>query len=132
PPPPTVAPAAMALGSTPSSAALPVNSAVPVQAAAAANSNGYTHTIASGESLYTIARKYDVTTQAIVQANNLGSPDKIFVGQQIVIPGRSDLIRTPQTAAAVQVASAAPQAFAPAPAAKPAQSDAANVLAASA
>jgi murein DD-endopeptidase MepM/ murein hydrolase activator NlpD len=47
----------------------------------------YVHTIASGESLYTIARRYNVTAQAIVQANGFSSPDKIFVGQRIVIPG---------------------------------------------
>lgn len=87
----------------PPSTALPVNSSVPVQAAA--NGNGYAHTIAAGESLYTIARKYDVTTQAIVQANGLASPDKIVVGQKITIPGRGDL----NTSAPVtQVASTAP------------------------
>ena len=30
-----------------------------------------------------------------MQANNLGSPDRIFVGQRLVIPGRSDLAATP-------------------------------------
>jgi Membrane proteins related to metalloendopeptidases len=101
------APPAVAMG-TPSSAVLPVNSSVPVQAAANANntSNAYTHTIASGESLYTIARRYDVTTQAIVHANGLTSPDRIVVGQKIIIPGRSDLVNSPS----VQVASATPQA----------------------
>jgi len=117
------APAAVAMG-TPSNAALPVNSAVPVQAAA--NTNAYTHTIAAGESLYTIARKYDVTTQAIVHANGLSSPDKIVVGQKVVIPGRSDLVNT----ASVQVASAAPQAAVPSlPADRPANlATGANVL----
>lgn len=47
----------------------------------------YTHVIESGESLYAIARKYDVTTDSIVLTNGLGSPDKIFVGQKITIPG---------------------------------------------
>ncbi len=107
------APAAVALGATAATnAALPVNSNVPVTAPAA-NTNGYMHTIASGESLYTIARKYDVTTQAIVQANGLSSPDKIVVGQQVLIPGRSDLIRTPTapaTAPVTQVAAVAPAA----------------------
>lgn len=107
------APAAVAMGA-PSNAALPVNSSVPVQAAA--NTNAYTHTIAAGESLYTIARKYDVTTQAIVHANGLTSPDKIVVGQKVIIPGRADLV----SAARVQVASAAPEAAAPSlPAARP-------------
>ena len=36
-------------------------------------SGGYYHTIESGESLYTIARRYDVTAQAMVQANNTGT-----------------------------------------------------------
>ena len=52
----------------------------------------YIHVIASGESLYTIARHYDVTAQAIVQANGMSSPDKIFVGQKLIIPGRADLL----------------------------------------
>jgi murein DD-endopeptidase MepM/ murein hydrolase activator NlpD len=52
----------------------------------------YTHVIESGESLYTIARHYDVSAQAIISANGLSSADKIFVGQRIVIPGRSDLL----------------------------------------
>lgn len=113
---------------TPSSAALPVNSSVPVQAAAA-NTNAYMHTIAAGESLYTIARKYDVTTQAIVHANGLSSPDRIVVGQKIAIPGRSDLVNT----ASVQVASATPQAAATVlPAARPTNLAAPNVVQAAA
>ena len=105
-------PPAVALGSLPATgnSSLPVNSNVPVAAAAqpAASSGAYTHTIAGGESLYTIARRYEVTTQALVQANGLSSPDKIVVGQQLIIPGRPDLVRAPQVAAqpTVQVASA--------------------------
>lgn len=120
------APAAVALG-TSANPALPVNSSVPVQSAA--NANGYTHTIAGGESLYTIARKYDVTTQALVHANNLSSPDKIIVGQKIVIPGRSDLVPAAGSAP-VQVASANPQAALPA--ARPDGLGGANVLQAAA
>lgn len=53
--------------------------------------NGYTHVIASGESLYAIARKYNVTTDSIVLANGLSSPDKIFVGQKLTIPGAPEM-----------------------------------------
>lgn len=64
----------------------------------------YTHTIASGESLYTIARRYDVNATEIIAANNIGSPDQITVGQRLVIPGRPDLLaqrgQTQQVAAA--------------------------------
>lgn len=52
-------------------------------------SDAYVHVIESGESLYTIARRYNVTAQGIIQANGFSSPDKIFVGQKIVIPGKA-------------------------------------------
>jgi murein DD-endopeptidase MepM/ murein hydrolase activator NlpD len=52
----------------------------------------YTHVIRSGESLYTIARHYGVTAQSIMEASNIGAPDRIHVGQRVVIPGRPDLL----------------------------------------
>lgn len=58
--------------------------------------DAYVHVIASGESLYTIARLYNVTAQGIVSANGLSSPDKIYVGQKVVIPGMKG---TPKTTA---------------------------------
>jgi murein DD-endopeptidase MepM/ murein hydrolase activator NlpD len=70
--------------------------------------NAYIHVIESGESLYTIARRYNVTAQAIVQANGMGSPDKIFVGQKVIIPGM-----TAKAAPPTQVASIAPADGAP-------------------
>jgi murein DD-endopeptidase MepM/ murein hydrolase activator NlpD len=99
---------------------LPTNSSVPSLASAApaptgGSNNAFSHTIASGESLYTIARRYDVTTQSIVQANNLSSPDKIVVGQRVIIPGRSDLLVAKAPAPTIQLASTAPTA-APKPA----------------
>jgi murein DD-endopeptidase MepM/ murein hydrolase activator NlpD len=108
--PPPAMPAG--LGAPPSNlGSMPVNSAVPqvapaAQAAANANGTGFSHTIQSGESLYTIARRYDVTTQAIVQANGLSSPDRIIVGQQIVIPGLAN--RAPTAAPAAPAAQPAP------------------------
>lgn len=75
--------------------------------------NAYIHVIESGESLYTIARRYNVTAQAIVQANGMGSPDKIFVGQKVIIPGMT----AKAVPAPTQVASIAPvDATAPTPA----------------
>ena len=85
--------------------------------------DAYVHVIESGESLYTIARRYDVTAQAIIQANGFTSPDKIYVGQKIVIPGRPDLLTKKgpaspvtgdeATTAPVEVASIAPNGGAP-------------------
>jgi murein DD-endopeptidase MepM/ murein hydrolase activator NlpD len=123
PPPPAVMPAG--LGAPPSNlGSLPVNSAVPQvapSAPAAANAAGFSHTIQSGESLYTIARRYDVTAQAIVQANGLSSPDRIIVGQQLVIPGRADLLANRAPNAAPAAATPAPQQVAALPTAAPQQ-----------
>jgi murein DD-endopeptidase MepM/ murein hydrolase activator NlpD len=107
------------MSAQPSLAPIAVASKPTLQAAPAAAptlvsvpSDAYVHVIESGESLYTIARRYDVTAQSIVQANGFSSPDKIFVGQKIVIPGRPDLLakKGPATSAAapVMVASTSP------------------------
>ena len=43
------------------------------------------HTIAKGEGLYGIARKYGTTVEKIQQWNNIPSPDKITAGQKLKI-----------------------------------------------
>jgi LysM repeat protein len=45
-----------------------------------------THTVQSGEILSSIARKYNVTVEAIVEANELANPDSLNLGQVLVIP----------------------------------------------
>lgn len=71
--------------------------------------NAFMHKIEAGESLYVIARRYDVTPEAIVTANGLASADRIFVGQELIIPGRPDLIAQKAQAQPVQkVAEAKP------------------------
>lgn len=82
------APAAVQVASKPA----PLGTPAPSPSLVSVPSNAYVHVIESGESLYTIARRYDVTAQAIIQANGFSSPDKIYVGQKIVIPGRPDLL----------------------------------------
>jgi murein DD-endopeptidase MepM/ murein hydrolase activator NlpD len=64
-------------------------------------SNAYIHVVESGESLYTIARRYDITAQAIIQANNFNAPEKLVVGQKLIIPGRPDLLQSKEPARAV-------------------------------
>jgi len=77
--PAAAAPKTVLASTTPAATSSPALVSVPADA--------YVHVIASGESLYTIARLYNVTAQAIVSANGMSSPDKIFVGQKVVIPG---------------------------------------------
>jgi membrane-bound lytic murein transglycosylase D len=44
------------------------------------------HTVRNGESLWTIARRYDTTVRKVQAANGLGSRSRIRPGQRLVIP----------------------------------------------
>ena len=47
---------------------------------------GTTHTVRYGETIYCIARAYQVHPNAIINANWLASPNSIYPGQQLTIP----------------------------------------------
>jgi LysM repeat protein len=47
---------------------------------------GTTYAVRSGDTLYTIAQRYGVTVQAIVDANQISNPNQLNVGQQLIIP----------------------------------------------
>jgi murein DD-endopeptidase MepM/ murein hydrolase activator NlpD len=50
---------------------------------------GNTHTVASGETIYSLARHYRLTPMAIAKANNVGLDHRVKVGDRVVIPGLS-------------------------------------------
>ena len=56
-------------------------------APAAAPPSGRTHTVRAGEHLTGIARRSGVTIAAIVQANGIANPSRIYAGQRLMIPG---------------------------------------------
>lgn len=45
------------------------------------------HVVAPGESLLSIAIRYGVTVEEIIELNELDNPDAIFIGQELLIPG---------------------------------------------
>ncbi len=47
---------------------------------------GRTHQVAAGETLVIISRRYGVTIDAIVRANSLANPNRLSVGQMLIIP----------------------------------------------
>jgi LysM repeat protein len=49
-----------------------------------------THTVRSGENLTWIARRYGVSVGAIVAANRITDPSRIYAGQRLTIPGTAD------------------------------------------
>ncbi len=57
-----------------------------VQPTAAAPGTPTVHTVASGETLYSIGRLYNVNPYAIAAANNIPYPYIIYPGQQLTIP----------------------------------------------
>lgn len=56
------------------------------QATARPVARGETHVVAAGETLSAIAAAWEVSTQAIIRANNLRNADVLRVGQTLVIP----------------------------------------------
>jgi len=44
------------------------------------------HTVRAGDTLGAIAARYDTSAAAIARANRLTSPDRIYVGMQLIIP----------------------------------------------
>lgn len=56
-------------------------------AAPGAQQGGTVHYVTFGETLYSIATKYGVSSQAILRHNGLTNPDLIYVGQPLMIPG---------------------------------------------
>lgn len=45
-----------------------------------------THIVQRGETLFRIAQQYGVTVEAIIAANELTNPDRVIVGQELIIP----------------------------------------------
>ncbi len=76
-------------------------------AAAQAVGPAWVHVVQRGESLTTIARHYGVTVAAIVAANGISNPSRIFGGQQLTIPGSA-----PAAAPAAPVAPSMPYSMA--------------------
>ncbi len=73
------------------SLALPLAGAAAVAttlAQQAANANAVTYTIQRGDTLGGIAIRFGVSVDELVQANGLADPNRIYVGQTLVIPGR--------------------------------------------
>ncbi len=51
--------------------------------------SGNKYTVKSGDTLYSIAKKYNVTVKALAKANNITNYNLIRVGQVLTIPGKT-------------------------------------------
>lgn len=63
-----------------------------------ASAQGPTHTVAYGETLYSIARRYGVSPQALADANGITISSWVYAGQEMNIPGGVDEAQTTTSA----------------------------------
>jgi LysM repeat protein len=70
-----------------------------VAAPARAGTRTVTHTVAAGETLGGIARRYEVTVGAIALANSIADPTRIRPGQELAVPGAAASATTSPTMA---------------------------------
>ena len=53
------------------------------------------HIVRPGENLFRIALRYGITSQALAAANGIANPNRVYVGQRLVIPGSGTTPPTP-------------------------------------
>jgi LysM repeat protein len=84
PPPPTTLPTPIPLTTAPATA---VSTAVPAPTTAPSSSaTEVTYVVQRGDTLYSIARRYGTTVQAVAARNGIANPSLIRVGQTLTIP----------------------------------------------
>jgi LysM repeat protein len=69
--------------------AVPPPAAPPAPAASTAST---THVVQPGEHLSSIARQYGVSWLALAQANNITDPNRVLVGQTLIIPAAGTVV----------------------------------------
>ena len=58
-----------------------------VVATLAAAADPLVHTVLKGETLYAIAKRYDISVESLMKANAIADPGRLFVGMRLSIPG---------------------------------------------
>ena len=51
-----------------------------------------TYTVKRGDTLSRIAAQHNVSLQALIAANQLVNPDRLYVGQQLIVPGATTVV----------------------------------------
>jgi peptidoglycan/xylan/chitin deacetylase (PgdA/CDA1 family) len=103
---PVVAPPSLTPTSTPSAspAASPTQTAATPTPPAGAST---TYEVQAGDTVFSIARRFGTTVEAIVAANGLADPAEIEVGQVLLIPGAQPATSTPSLGSAQVIRKAA-------------------------
>ena len=110
-PPPVAAPQPVV---QPVAQAAPRPQPVQPQAQAARPARDNVHTVAHGETLIGVARRYGVSLPALARANNVEPNTRVSVGDRLIVPGVRPIAMTAPQAQAPQTTAAVPRASAPA------------------
>ena len=57
-------------------------------------SDSATHTVKKGDTLYSIARKFDVSLDTLLEVNLISDPTRVPVGTLLIIPGKAESLST--------------------------------------
>lgn len=66
-----------------------------------AHAQGITHTVSAGETVMSIAQRYGVDMQELIELNNLADPGMIDVGQKLLIPDDTEPTPTQEAPTAI-------------------------------
>jgi LysM repeat protein len=92
----TPTPTATVPGTTPT-ATSPVPTSTPTPTATPVPGGTVIHVVRTGDTLYSLARRYGTTVQAIAQVNGIANTSYIRVGQQLTIPRPGSVTPVPPT-----------------------------------
>ena len=67
--------------------------AVAATPSAAVQGGSLSHVIAKGETLSRVAKKYGVSTKELIGLNNIANPNRVSVGQKLIIPAHGSLTK---------------------------------------
>lgn len=84
-------------------------------AACTSSSTGIYHTVQPGQTLYRIAKTYDIDEARLARINGIRDPKQLRVDQKLYIPGVTSPRQVPVTAGPAPVPPAGPPAARPAP-----------------
>ena len=100
PPSPTMAPPSLTPTSGPSVSPVSPTPSEATATPAPSAQPGATYQVQPGDTVFSIARRFGTTVEAIVAANSLADPGEIEVGQVLVIPAGLSPTSTPATGSA--------------------------------
>jgi lysozyme len=67
---------------------------IPVEDSVTVNTDSFRYTVKRGDTLWAIARRYGTTVAQIASLNHIANPNRIYPGQSLEIPGRSQAAAT--------------------------------------